>query len=72
MDSRTRGESTESLELSLRHPEVARLIIIDIYDIRWLNFWCIPCKMNLDNFRVHFGHLPQYLGHLTQYAGHLS
>ena len=37
--SRTRGlfgESTESLALSLRQPEVARLIIIDIYNINRL------------------------------------
>ena len=75
MASQTLGESTESLALSLRQPEVARLIIIDIYDIDWLNFWCTPCKIpkvNLDNFRVNFGRLPQYLGRLTQYSGHLS
>ena len=43
--SQALGESTESLALSLRQPEVARLIIIDIYDIDWLNFWCTPCKL---------------------------
>ena len=36
MASQTLGESTESLALSLRQPEVARLIIIDIYNINRL------------------------------------
>ena len=41
MASQTLGESTESLALSLRQPEVARLIIIDIYNINRLEDWSL-------------------------------
>ena len=72
------GENTvdNTVDQKIALPFYVMLILhLVLHDIDWLNFWCTPCKIpkvNLDNFRVNFGRLPQYLGRLTQYSGHLS